>query len=63
MPAPAGVPDVCVGHVVLGDLGVLVPLDVLDAHAVLACVVLTTLAVGDVLVLVVLEVLRVLCPL
>ena len=63
MPAPAGVPDVCVGHVVLGDLGVLVPLDVLDAHAVLACVVLTALAVGDVLVLAVLEVLRVLCPL
>ena len=60
MPAPAGVPDVCVGHVVLGDLGVVVPLDVLDTHAVLARVVLTALAVGDVLVL---EVLRVLCPL
>ena len=58
MPAPAGVPDVCVGHVVLGDLGVVVPLDVLDAHAVLARVlVLTALAVVDVLV--VLEVLSV----
>ena len=35
MPAPAGVPDVCVGHVVLGDLGVLVPLDVLGDLGVL----------------------------
>ena len=61
MPAPAGVPVVCVGHAVLGDLGVVVPLDVLDAHAVLARVlVLTALAVVDVLaVVVVLEVLSV----
>ena len=54
MPAPAGVPVVCVGHAVLGDLGVVVPLDVLDAHAVLARVlVLTALAVVDVLAVVV----------
>ena len=60
MPAPAGVPDVCVGHVVLRDLGVFVPQDVPDAPAVLASAVLTAPVVGDVLVL---EVLRVLCPL
>ena len=54
MPAPAGVPVVCVGHAVLGDLSVVVPLDVPDAHAVLARVlVLTALAVVDVLAMVV----------
>ena len=54
MPAPAGVLVVCVGPVVFGDLGVVVPLDELDAHAVHARDVLPTLAVGavvDVLVL------------
>ena len=54
MPAPAGVLVDCVGPVVFGDLGVVVPLDELDAHAVHARDVLPTLAVGavvDVLVL------------
>ena len=54
MPAPAGVLVVCVGPVVFGDLGVVVPLDELDAHAVHTRDVLPTLAVGavvDVLVL------------
>ena len=43
--APAGVPVVCVGHVVFGDLGVVVPLDELDAHAVPTRDVLPALAV------------------
>ena len=45
MPAPAGVLVVCVGPVVFGDLGVVVPLDELDAHAVPARDVLPALAV------------------
>ena len=51
MPAPAGVPVVRVGHVVVGDLGVFAPLDVPEVPAALASVVLTTLAAGNVLAL------------
>ena len=46
MPAPAGVPVVCVGHAVLGDLGVVVLLDVPDALVVLAVLIVLAVLVG-----------------